>query len=335
MARELVLHVGTFKTGTTSFQHAALRNRDNLWAQGIDYPDATEAFGSRLPQVHHRLALEVARDPSGAGKRARRYRKRLKGMPWQKHRVLISSEMFSGHVAGRDLMRAHMFKEDYWERRREYVEAIARMLRGFDVSVVMVVRRQDSFIESQYNEAVKSRRPGLEFEEIQYRGDFAAYLDQGGVLAHYDRQIALYEEIVGPVTVLRFEDGDTIQNLCSAVGMTFDPALEVERRNEKTDARVSLWLQNFEGGTTKQREWFGRSSEARALFPDFGEPTVWQSAQQREAFLATFAGDRYGGDYFSAPGPLGKPAKLTAADAKRIAAAYEAWVALPGHAELV
>ena len=38
MARDLILHIGTTKTGSTSIQHVLAQNRDALLAQGVLYP---------------------------------------------------------------------------------------------------------------------------------------------------------------------------------------------------------------------------------------------------------------------------------------------------------
>ena len=328
MTRKIVLHVGTQKTGTTSFQRTAESARSELARQGFIYPDASIWFGSALTHVHHRFSLEIARDPHLTGGRARKYRNLVRGKKWDRGTVLLSAETLHGHIAGRDRFMPSQFGENYWQRREEYVEAVSRFVDGRDVRVVMSIRSPDTFMESMYLESVKSRREELPQSERFYSGTWKEFVRDASPLVDYARHVDLWEHYLGPVTVVRLEDGDMVTRLFRACGVEDPPAVNSSMRNVRTDPRVALWLRTLDEGNGEQREEFGHSEQARSAIEDFGNRSLWESSGQRDEFLAQFSKSVYGPSYFPELLPLKPAATLTDVEESSLHNAWRAWKAL-------
>lgn len=91
--------------------------------------------------------------------------------------VLISAEPFyRGRMPG---------GSPYWKRRRDYVSSLKELVCFDDVEVVLVLRRQDEYLESLYNEHVKTTR---------YSKDIWSFLSDYKSRFEYGRQIKLWSE---------------------------------------------------------------------------------------------------------------------------------------------
>ena len=154
---KLLLHIGTHKTGTTSIQRFCGANRDALRERGIWYPPADVGkFPSHY--AHHRIAHAIAdRDPefdaSDAAHFFRRVRKQMK--PGEV--CLISAEPMYRHMLPDpypDGGPAKLELEEANSRFDRYAETVRDNLGSFDVTVLVMLRRQDSFLESLYAEQI-------------------------------------------------------------------------------------------------------------------------------------------------------------------------------------
>lgn len=143
MNKQLYLHIGTHKTGTSALQHYLSHNRDVLKAVGWLYPQSGCPGGDNYG--HH----EVAWSFLGRGKfdigvlREEIDRSKCS-------RVILSSEGFE-------------FCRD--------PRLIAQAFDGLDVWVVVYFRRQDDFVLSEFNQSVKM---GLYWKSLT---DFANKLE--------------------------------------------------------------------------------------------------------------------------------------------------------------
>jgi hypothetical protein len=144
---ELILHIGSGKTGTSSIQHLLHRNRDRLAEEGVLYPR------SPGPVRHARLGLYVKRDAELTGtvvwhrqghdspaqfRRVFRRRLRAEIDRARPTRVLMSDEALFGS------------SEEALERLRRFTDRIAGPVR-----LVVYLRRQDDHLVSRYQQRVK------------------------------------------------------------------------------------------------------------------------------------------------------------------------------------
>lgn len=160
MARTLILHVGTYKTGTTALQYFLYRNRDLLSEIGLYRPD-TGAVDSEANWGHHdlaqRLTTKATRDLWQA------LVAECHDKAPRKAQVVVSSELFS-HI-----------------RQAKGFQVIRHLVRNWDVRVVVYLRRQDQYLESLYNHHVKAVgecRPIGEFTDlVRGRLDYLTFLN--------------------------------------------------------------------------------------------------------------------------------------------------------------
>jgi hypothetical protein len=206
--RQLFLHVGTYKTATTTLQALCAQNRDWLVERGVLYP-RLRLERSTGTSVNHRLFAErVLADP-----RSRSFR----GLPayWQaemvpqleacpSQRVLISAEAFSRLPLSPDPAREEMLR---------------RCLSGFDVRVIVYLRRQDHWYEAMHNQEVKANA------EVRALSDYVA----GGIAlgrADHAKQLEFWARLFGErnLVVRVFEpeqlhQGNIVQDFMPLIGI--------------------------------------------------------------------------------------------------------------------
>jgi hypothetical protein len=310
----LVLHMGTHKTGTTTIQRALHRDRDRLAKLGVHYPDPEPLFGKAVAH-HHQFARAVTRVDDERYPAAKAFVAHIGSRATAGDTVVISSESLYRHVHGKRSWKAIGDPEVVEDRRRRYLSRIMRLFSGFDLEVLLFVRRQDRFVESFYAEKILKH---LEQES------FVSWRETRVPFADYSSQIALLESVCPRVVVRRYEDaaGDVERVFYEHVGL---PAPDVPARHRRSaDARLLLWMRDARPGTWRQRRAFAASEEACSLFDDDEAPTMWESFDARLDFLRRFGGP-YGHEFFAPPQDDAAPASLTPEDAARIQQVWDRW----------
>lgn len=133
--KEIILHIGFGKTGTTSIQHWLSKNRKLLAEQSCLYPDVH----GRCKLDHHQLALHSKHEMPEAVKLL--YVELVKQFQSAPHdRMILSSEQFCFC-------------------RPQYIESVAEAFRDFDVKIVFFVRDQVSLVKSTFMQMVKVGDP--------------------------------------------------------------------------------------------------------------------------------------------------------------------------------
>lgn len=159
MARDLILHIGTTKTGSTSIQYALASLRPALAAAGVYYPTSPgevahhilpAAFVPEETLSHFRAAGWNGLPPKNRLDLFRaEFAAEMQAIPAGLHRCVLSSELISA--------RLHETAQ---------VQAMADFLRPyFDrIQVVVYIRRQDQHVASDYNQVLRNghmQEPGL------------------------------------------------------------------------------------------------------------------------------------------------------------------------------
>lgn len=146
MIRNLYIHIGTHKTGTTAIQHFLYNNRKVLEEKNFHYPD----FIVRIPgldwakQMSHNLAwhLGFGNGPSAAAARdidTAFFLEQVAG----RDNVVLSSEVFCENVTPDNLSRLAWFLDE---------------VKVENFVFIIYLRRQDLFLESAYQQVVKQGR---------------------------------------------------------------------------------------------------------------------------------------------------------------------------------
>jgi hypothetical protein len=203
--RTLVLHIGLHKTATTYVQNVLSARRYDLLGEGVLYPLAGTgllARGVDRPTVNTREGAQSGHALfTKPGDRQPLVSELLAELPETASTVLLSSE---------DFALGRMSAEEYVRRFRSFGS----------IKVVLVLRRQDEWIESFYKQAVD------QYGNFESR-TFEAYLaDEGPRLLDFHARFTPWRDLVGPdsFSVLSYDDlpdaGDAIcRHLAEVAGI--------------------------------------------------------------------------------------------------------------------
>jgi len=186
----IVLHIGTHKTGTTAIQRFAASKRAKLRSRGLWYPSYDE-IGLFVHYGHHHVAHAIANENGNrlSLDETRRFVDYIQAKKRRGEIVLISAEPFYRHLlpaAG-----------GYWAERKAYIERVRSFFPTDDVRVLTIIRRQDTFARSLYQERIKVTKYRLKFRE---------FLSTERPSFEYYNHLRLFSGAFGKVEVLTYED---------------------------------------------------------------------------------------------------------------------------------
>lgn len=133
------IHIGLPKTGTTSFQKRVYRNTESLERLGCYYP---KEWILKNNFAHHSLSLAVLNECDESNARIKAFLGYMAAM--DDRRVLISSEGFTNCIQPKVLQR--------------FIEYLGACSSITSVSMVLVLRRMDKYLESMYLHSTKVGR---------------------------------------------------------------------------------------------------------------------------------------------------------------------------------
>ena len=235
---DLVLHIGSGKTGTTSIQEFLHRNRPRLADLGVLYP--------RTPgrRRHLRLSMFVQDDEA------------LDRIPhWHRQRFTSPTEFrkafrrrLSREIDRSGLSRVLLSDEGLYGSRDQSLRELHRLLDPIagSLRVVVYLRRQDDHMVSRYQQVVKAG----ETRRLEVR---TRELDLSKTYDYYAR-LRKWERLVGPteLVVRRFErasfvEGSLFQDFFEAAGIDAraDDLDDVETQNESLDAEAVEFLRLY------------------------------------------------------------------------------------------
>ena len=156
--KQLFIHCGLHKTGTSYLQHVLAVNRDKLARIGVIYPHLADlGFNLRFSDHNHLVSQLMATAGEAAVIRQLLapidHIMSLAGVS----KVILSAEEF-GHLLLRDDLR----------------QPLLAALAGYDLRLVFYLRRQDALKESVFAEVVKGLYYGPIATENHYQYDLLA-----------------------------------------------------------------------------------------------------------------------------------------------------------------
>ncbi len=202
MRPQIFLHVGTHKTGTTYLQYLFRKHRgDLLQADGLLFPDTGLSTRKRISPKPDGLAGH-------------------NGFTRELDRKSVVGKL-AAEVARCSPQRVFISTEDLGAARPEYVRALVNDLEKIGpVSIILVLRRQDRWIDSFYRQAVAGNRHG---ETL----DFPSYLkDKGPHMLDYGARFARWRQapFSGQFFAASYDDlvaGDNLLGwFCDILGVT-------------------------------------------------------------------------------------------------------------------
>jgi LmbE family N-acetylglucosaminyl deacetylase len=204
--KALVLHIGTDKTGTSAIQSLMARNTAPLGDRGVCYPLTGREEGE---SHHHYLFAGICDFAEKAGFAARAdwpvmvdaLVKELEGRP--EETVLLSSELLSQGV---DFAALERLKEIFGS-----------------VRIVLYLRRQDEYVLSRYEQAVKTLGMAETFDPAR-----VALPDYVSLIADWENFAGREHVTVRPYHRVLFPDSSVCSDFARhALGLELDAAFEL------------------------------------------------------------------------------------------------------------
>jgi len=135
--KTIFIHIGPGKTGTTTIQHALLKNEAILRENGILCAKSGRSFLDTAG--HHNLGFELLEDQRMFDPKNGTWADLIKEINRSNdcHQVLLTSEVLSGL----DIDKIKYIKD---------------LLDGYEVKIIMYIRRQDEILQSTWVEVVRN-----------------------------------------------------------------------------------------------------------------------------------------------------------------------------------
>ncbi|MDQ2095273.1 hypothetical protein [Rhodalgimonas zhirmunskyi] len=205
---EIIFHIGTYKTGTTTLQHALAANQENLLTHGVLYPQSGRYFMGRAETRHKALSHAKINRPKFSTALANLHGE-IQASPAE--RVILSSESWSS------------------ENRHDRLTAVVESLRnrGYQSRAVLYLRNLPRFARSHYREWVQNWGVGLPIKDY-----ITSRASEWDYLALAKRMNALFN---GRVDFVDFEEvNDTVAHFSKLYDL---PALpRIAQKNPSLNA---------------------------------------------------------------------------------------------------
>jgi hypothetical protein len=197
-----ILHIGTMKTGTTSIQTALAKNPKALASRGYTYC----------------------------------------GPPMRR------SEPLAGVLAGltdENLQNLIISDEGLWhfsDSARSDTAGLAKVLKGYDVTVVIYLRRPDSFFESWFLQGLKSGSGSKTMAQF-LASSFVNYGAQfQKIIKRFEALFGVNSVVIRPYEAQQLKGGDVVLDFLHTVGFPADEFDMPARSNETSNTDINLLL---------------------------------------------------------------------------------------------
>jgi peptidoglycan/xylan/chitin deacetylase (PgdA/CDA1 family) len=214
--KDVLLHVGTWKTGSKALQKFWARNQDELRRRGIFYPLNLNAPYMQGGNRSYQSLIATAGDPMR--------RRRLLALAEEIHAQACETALVS-HENICNLELPELF---------EFVACLS----GCRFKIVLYLRRQDHYAASLYNQHVKagvafSGSFDEHFEHYRSRYDYRQMVERLGSV------FGLENVVVRPYEQEAFFEGTIFADFCHHVlGMAIDESFVMPKRDQ--NARLDL-----------------------------------------------------------------------------------------------
>lgn len=198
---KIIIHIGSTKSGSTYIQHFLDKNRVALFQRGVWYPE----FGLFWQKDRPHKTAGHAKFLHAAQRKERKYLNKimagLEQFPNHVHTIILSSEAF--------------FLADNSQRLVDHFS-------NFDVEMLVYLRRQDDWANSQYCEFVGGGAIGKVDEDIDTwlaHSKTINWLSYDVMLQKWVEKIGTNKITVRPYEKTQFHQRDLLLDFCNAVGI--------------------------------------------------------------------------------------------------------------------
>lgn len=245
--KELILHIGTTKTGTTSLQRFLFDNREKLEEHGVCFPLFSRARGTSFVQMNG-FFIQNFCYKKAEGKTQNLYDdlftndfQKLSESLTRFDRVILSEENISMYSS---ILRSENKLKVYWESLAKLSEEAG----ATNVVIVIYLRRQDDWFSSHWRQVIKTGRSNESLWECctSERSRFA--MDYAGILSDIKKAFNRNARvIVRRYNRATFQGGDIYHDFCAACGIPWDESFSIPKNEENlsTSFDVTEALRTF------------------------------------------------------------------------------------------
>lgn len=285
MSKKIILHVGIHKTGTTTLQEHIRENSAKFSASGLYYAPLEEIFSDRA-RAHHFFAHMLAQDKilDNDINLLNAFLESIPQRTQEGQATFISSEAFYRHTVKGGTNFLH--------GRELYLNRLAKIFVGFNVTVVVVLRRPEDYIRSYYQEAILQA-----YKPSERISSFASFRRREmGRSLRYGSNINLLSKIFPKIKVMLYEDlvseGELCRNFYEALGASVDHAPPVQSARvslSPVQSKIKLFINSIEYPRKRKfmyLKWI-RSNAVSNLIEDFygkQEFDFWESQSALDDF---------------------------------------------------
>lgn len=224
--RNLFLHIGNNKTGSTSIQGFFAKNREQLKSVGILYPET----GNFL-DTHYKIsgALGIGVKPQ------------MDVENYTQESLLAS---LNSEIASCESINTLVISSEYFMLTKD-ASPVREFFRDFNVKIVIYLRRHDEWYESLYNQVIKTTdkrfwKKGLKnyIEYIKSERPFP--VDYEFLINVWETAFGTENIIIRPFESAQFYKEDLGLDILNSIGINTGnlPPLETVRMNESLDTRA-------------------------------------------------------------------------------------------------
>ena len=261
--KQLLVHIGTHKTGTTAIQNALRANKKLLAKHDCTYVDEAYELSRRLKES----GLPGAEFE--AVKKA--FNDLVNRAPGK--RVILSSEQFAGTIL-----------KNYTDS-SFIAERLRAIFPGHKLSVIVYFRRQDRFIESAYTQFIQQGQ-SWSFDRFRDFADFSEF-DWNTVVESYRKYFKVVDIHIFDRSLLA--GGDVVIDFFTWLGLPTDRRLRIIQGSNygfsRTAVEVARVGNSYLDDTAKQHLYtMLQSRDSRQSYDN----NPFFSSQEREALLAHY-----------------------------------------------
>lgn len=235
--KTLYLHIGTPKTGTTSIQHFCYDNMEKLSAEGYYYPKFSFAYENK-GKYRNGLFLEaVCYDKEGNRQIEQEKENLNSGLKaieeyFEKYdNIILSDEGIWTACFNRKRGRTLMY-----ELQNRAQDA------GYQIKIIVYLRRQDDFLVSWYNQLIKhniSTKNTLSWDEYFQNYNKYVKLDYLRCLKKLNNIFGIENIIVRRFDKKLFKGGSFIADFLDIFGLDLDSYFYVDDDYKKFNTKMS------------------------------------------------------------------------------------------------
>jgi len=235
MSKQIILHIGTHKTGTTSLQAALGANRDQLKKQGADYYQ-----GVFTPNNHSELFLSTLRDGVDT----------FAGL---KHPVDDKQDFYEKTRANVATFLGNSGSEKFIfsSEGLSYLRTEAECLQLKDLfpnedlqfKIIVVLRNKDDFLASYKAQIVKNPERK---ESSDPRSGF--YVEDDTWLVDFETMIQAYRSVFSTVTIIPYQENELLGLILKEMGVELNIDESAYRKNVSHKRRNPFWKRLFRRG---------------------------------------------------------------------------------------